>query len=99
MPAELYVGNLDPGTSGDEVRRIFEAAGCRPKQVRLVRDPVTGRRRGFGYVTLESEGELAEALERLEGTALAGRRLSLQPTPGPARRRFVGERAEKDRAR
>ena len=49
MTTQVYVGNLDPQTSSDEVLDAFSAQGCRPKEVKLVRDALTGRRRGFGF--------------------------------------------------
>jgi len=92
MAAQLHVGNLDAGTTSREVREAFEAAGHRPREVRLVRDPVTGKRRGFGFVEFEDQRRVAAANDHLDGATVSGRKLSVQPTPGTRPTRFVGER-------
>ena len=92
MGARLYVGNLEPETTDEELRRAFERAGRSVESVTLVRDPITGRRRGFGFVELADEREAAAAAEALDGLKLRGRKISVGPTPRPHRPRFVGER-------
>jgi hypothetical protein len=57
----LYVGNLAPDTTADEVRGAF--AGFGPVlSVTLEKDPFTGRPRGYGYVEMEDG----------DGAAIAG---------------------------
>lgn len=94
MAALVYIGNLGPQTSSDDIREAFSAAGHAPRAVKLVRDPVTGRRRGFGYVELEDEHAAAAAMESLNGASVAGRRLSVEPATSHQRSRFIGERWE-----
>lgn len=51
----LYVGNLPYRANEAVVRELFEKYG-NVYSVRLVKDKQTGRRRGFGFVTMDSNG-------------------------------------------
>ena len=51
----LYVGNLPYRANEAIVRELFEKYGS-VYSVRLVKDKQTGRRRGFGFVTMDPTG-------------------------------------------
>lgn len=51
----LYVGNLPYRANEAIVRELFEKYGS-VYSVRLVKDKQTGRRRGFGFVTMDPNG-------------------------------------------
>lgn len=51
----LYVGNLPYRANEAIVRELFEKYGS-VYSVRLVKDKQTGRRRGFGFVTMDPAG-------------------------------------------
>ncbi|NRA61007.1 MAG: RNA-binding protein [Psychrobium sp.] len=51
----LYVGNLPYRANESIVRELFETFGS-VYSVRLVKDKQTGRRRGFGFVTMNAQG-------------------------------------------
>ena len=51
----LYVGNLPYRANEAIVRELFEKFGS-VYSVRLVKDKQTGRRRGFGFVTMNTQG-------------------------------------------
>lgn len=51
----LYVGNLPYRANEAVVRELFEKYGS-VYSVRLVKDKQTGRRRGFGFVTMDPSG-------------------------------------------
>lgn len=51
----LYVGNLPYRANEAIVRELFEKYGV-VSSVRLVKDKQTGRRRGFGFVTMDEQG-------------------------------------------
>lgn len=92
MATNVYIGNLDPQTSSEEVRKALAGLDVNPEDVSLVRDPITGRRRGFGYLAFADERAAALAMERLEGLAIGERKLSVEPGAGQPPTRFVGER-------
>ena len=74
MGNRLYVGNLSFETSGESVRAAFAAAGT-VDDVYVVTDRVTGRSRGFAFVTMSTEAEAQEAIKTLNGAMLDGRPL------------------------
>lgn len=94
-PTRLHVGNLPPSTTAEELRRAFQDAGRRVRDVHLPVDERTGRPRGFALVDMESADEALRAIEALDGRQLEGRPLHLETAPTPRRTRFVGERWEK----
>ena len=49
----LYVGNLPQHSSEEEVRSIFANFG-EVHSVKIVRDRITGRPRGFGFIEMTS---------------------------------------------
>jgi RNA recognition motif-containing protein len=71
----LYVGNLPYDTTQEEVESVLGSFGV--ASVARVHLPVDqeGRRRGFGFVTLQTTEAATEAVERLKGADMRGRRL------------------------
>lgn len=73
---KLFVGNLDWGVTGDDLRAAFAVAGTVTDAVVLM-DKMTGRSRGFGFVTMGSEDEAKAAIEKLNGSDLKGRKINV----------------------
>ncbi len=71
---KLYVGNLSFQTSEDELRDLFSQHGD-VASVSLVMDRETGRPRGFGFVEMGSDAEAVEAVNKLNGSELDGRKI------------------------
>ena len=76
MSAKLFVGNLNPRTSGEQLTRFFSSAGF-AATVRLPLDRRTGRPRGFAFVDFASEEQAQQALRVFDGRELGGRRLKV----------------------
>ena len=72
MSKKLFVGSLSWNTTSDELRNAFAACG-EVTEVKVVMNRDTGRSRGFGFVTYESEEGAARAIETLDGSTLDGR--------------------------
>ncbi len=69
---KLYVGNL-PFSFGDaELSNLFAQAGT-VASARVVLDPATGRKRGFGFVEMSSPEEAEAAVQALNGSEVQGR--------------------------
>ncbi len=77
--AKLFVAGLPDSVSEDVLRQIFEAAGVTVLSVSLPKDRMTGRPRGFGFVTLASADEAQSARETLDGSVQGGRSISVRP--------------------
>ena len=61
-PFIAFVGNLSFSATDDDTGHFF-AEHCAVDSVRLIRDPSTGRSKGFGYVTFADRESLVTALE------------------------------------
>ncbi|MBN1458323.1 MAG: RNA-binding protein [Armatimonadetes bacterium] len=81
MAVTLYVGNLPWTVTEDELAKAFGKLGP-VGDVRIIADHATGRSRGYGFVEVDGVS-LDEAIEKMAGVELRGRRL----TVGPARPR------------
>ncbi|HVU35318.1 MAG TPA: RNA-binding protein [Opitutaceae bacterium] len=82
MNSKLYVGNLSFETTEADLRNAFEPFGT-VTEVHLASDRYTGRPRGFAFVTFGSEAESKAAAEKLNGTQLGGRALTVNEARSP----------------
>ena len=73
---KLFVGNLDWSVTGDDLRAVFAAVGTVVDAVVLM-DKMTGRSRGFGFVTMSTADEAKAAVEKLNGSDLKGRKINV----------------------
>ena len=76
MSTKLYVGNLTFATTEDMVRDLFSQHG-QVTEAALIMDRVTGRSRGFAFVTMSSPEEAEKAIEALHGKDFDGRALTV----------------------
>ena len=76
MGRKLYVGNLSFQATEDELREHFGQVGT-PDTVAIIKDRMTGRSRGFGFVEMSDDSEAARAIETLDGKELMGRPLKI----------------------
>lgn len=72
----IYVGNLSYEVSQEDLSEVFSEYGS-VKRVHLPTDRETGRKRGFGFVEMESEAEEDKAIETLDGAEWMGRELKV----------------------
>jgi cold-inducible RNA-binding protein len=73
---KLYIGNLSFSTTDPDLKDLFGQYGT-VTDVHLVTDRVTGRSRGFAFVTMSSGAEGKAAISALEGKELDGRNLTV----------------------
>jgi RNA recognition motif-containing protein len=72
MSKKLYVGNLPFSIEDADLSRLFAQAG-NVASARVVLDPATGRKRGFGFVEMSSEDEAQAAVNMFNGSDVQGR--------------------------
>lgn len=73
---DIYVGNLPFKTESSQVQELFEGYG-EVSSVKIIMDQMTGRSKGFGFVTMENEEEARKAIEELNGYDLDGKNLTV----------------------
>ncbi len=91
---EIYVGNLAYATTDDGLKAAFAAFG-EVTAVRVVTDRMTGRSKGFGFVTMPDAAQAQAAIDALNGQELDGRAVRVnesQPKPPREDRGFRGSR-------
>jgi RNA recognition motif-containing protein len=77
MGHKLFVGGLSFTTSSERLREIFAAAGS-VESATVVTDRDTGRSRGFGFVEMETAEQAQQAVSRLNGQDVDGRRIKVE---------------------
>ncbi len=83
----LYVGNLSFSISEDELRGVFEKIGP-VDSVKIITDRETGRSKGFGFVEMGSIEDGNSAIEKLNGTDIAGRNVIVNEARPREKRSF-----------
>ena len=89
MSKRLFVGNVNPRVTEEQLRQLFSAAG-EVVQVRIPRDRESAQPRGFAFVEFADQEEAEQALALFDDAMLEGRRL---------RPSIALERQERERSR
>ena len=76
VTATLYVGNLPYRANEDAVKELFSSYGA-VKNVRLMKDRQTGRRRGFGFVEVSAK-DAAKIINKLNDFEFQERTLKVR---------------------
>src|SRR4051812_41462781 len=76
MNNKLFVGNLSFNVTENELQDAFAQYGT-VLEANLMTDRMTGRPRGFGFVTMSTEEEAQKAVEALNGSTLDNRALTV----------------------
>jgi cold-inducible RNA-binding protein len=76
MSNKLFVGNLSFNTTENDLNDAFAAHGT-VTETNLMMDRMSGRPRGFGFVTMSSPEEAQKAIAALNGAQLDGRALTV----------------------
>src|SRR5437762_11551580 len=96
---KLYVGNLSFETTENDLQDLFEPHGA-VNEVHLMMDKMTGKSRGFAFITMNDDTQANAAMSALNGKALNGRALNVNPArpreacprPYGGGNRFAGNR-------
>lgn len=74
--SKLYVGNIPFATTAQDLEALFGQAGT-VSVVEVVFDKITGRSRGFAFVTMSSPDDAAKVVEKFNGYDMGGRAMSV----------------------
>jgi len=70
----IYVGNLSWQMTDEDLRNLFEQHGT-VASAKIVKDKVSGRSKGFGFVEMEDDGEAQQAITSLYDSEVMGRKI------------------------
>lgn len=87
--SKVYVGNLDYATDREALKSLFDQNGITTKDVMVITDRDTGRSKGFGFVTVDNESAIEDAVNKLNGQEFNGRKLTVSKAQ-PRRERSSG---------
>jgi RNA recognition motif-containing protein len=76
MSNKLFVGNLSFNTTENDLQDAFAAHGT-VLEANLMTDRVSGKPRGFGFVTMSTPEEAQSAISALNGQQIDGRALTV----------------------
>lgn len=76
MSNKLFVGNLSFNTTENDLEDAFAAHG-NVVEANLMMDKMSGRPRGFAFVTMSTSEEAQKAISALNGAELDGRSLTV----------------------
>ena len=72
----IYVGGLPFSTTSDQLGDIFAEFGV-VTNAQVIEDRYTRQSRGFGFIEMESAAEGAVAIDKLNGSSMGGRTLTV----------------------
>ena len=75
--AELFVAGIHHSLSEQDLARVFEKYGV-VERCSIMVDPQTKESRGFGFVKMMTSAQADAATDRLQGTQMKGRSLSIE---------------------
>lgn len=73
---KLYVGNLSPDVTEEDLRREFEPFG-KLDSVSLIKDKFRDVSKGFAFVEMPEKSEAQAAIAGLSGREIKGRRMDV----------------------
>lgn len=91
----LYIGNLLPNVSENDLRSAFERFG-QVREVRLITDKSSGESKGYGFVEMPSKNDAEKAIDEMNGKEFMERTVTVNPAkpktsrrPGSPRKGFT----------
>jgi RNA recognition motif-containing protein len=92
MAKRLYIGNLPFNTTEEELSAMFNAQ-WQVANAKIIVDKFSGRSKGFGFVEITDDSQAADAIAKLNGSDVGGRKIIVNEA------RPMGERSAGDKRR
>ena len=73
----IFVGNLSGEITGSDLRQVFESFG-QVRSVTVAMDQAMGTPRGFAFVIMPVADEAKNAIEKMHGKDLQGRKIHVE---------------------
>ncbi len=97
MQKKLFVGGIPYSLQQEELNELFSQFG-QVTSATIIRDRVTNQSRGFGFVEMATEDEAGEAMRKLNGMVIGGRRIVVDESK-PQEKKSFRESTASQRAR
>jgi cold-inducible RNA-binding protein len=94
METRLYVGNMSPETTEQELRTMFGDAGT-VSSVDMIMDRQTGQSKGFAFVTMSSQVEAEKAISMFDTKELNAHALKVNVAKPREERSPMGGRRDR----
>lgn len=72
MTNKLFIGSLDYSVTDSQLTDLFATVG-KVLSAKVIVDRYTGQGKGFGFVEMENEEQAKTAMDKLNGSVIAGR--------------------------
>ncbi len=89
MGNKLYIGNLSYSVNSSDLEEHFSTVG-KVQSAQVITERGSGRSKGFGFVEMANEEEAAKCIEKLHGSSLLNRSISVSEAR-PMAPRSMGE--------
>ena len=76
MSKRIYVGGLPFSTTEEQLNELFSAHGT-VTSAKVISDKFSGQSRGFGFVEMSDDNEAVTAIDKLNGSELESRKLTV----------------------
>ncbi|MEI7480854.1 MAG: RNA-binding protein [Elusimicrobiota bacterium] len=76
MSKRIYVGGLPFSANDEQLSAVFAAHGA-VTSAKVITDKFSGQSRGFGFVEMSNDEEAMAAIEKLNGSDMEGRKLTV----------------------
>jgi RNA recognition motif-containing protein len=76
MATKLYVGGLPYSSQEEDIKSHFAQAGEVTSAI-IIKDKMSGRSKGFGFVEMASDDGAQKAIEMFNGQEFEGRKLTV----------------------
>jgi len=78
IPNRIFLKGFHPSTKEVEIEMVFRGYG-KVLETKIIRDPMSGNNKGFGFVTFDSQIVAEEVLEKVKTITLNGVEVSVGP--------------------
>ena len=95
MPTKLYVGNLAYSVSNDDLHELFSQVG-QVQSATVITDKFSGQSKGFGFVEMTTNEEVANAIRQFNDSELKGRNIKVNEAK-PRESSFGGGNGDRNR--
>jgi len=76
MSTNLYVGDLDPTITSEQLEKLFSEAG-KVSSAKVIIDRLTGQSKGFGFVEMSNQKEAQKAIKLLNKKEVNGKAIKV----------------------